>query len=327
MTVRRDRRHWVTNGLAALAIAAVAYDAGLHGAPRAASQAAETSQLLLGNPSLPTCPTSNCPAPPQPPVLSTQFIHGDTTRGAGQAEWLSNIGLFVRTGAPDGQKVAQYVGVMQDRGAGTAWALNTDLVRNAGRGGANAFGGFEGSGNPGAPGAIGERNGSIGYELDFTNWDSNSSPGSGAFTVGQYVHAQGSYTSLSALYFDANMAADNGNFAWTDGILFNGERVVKDNTFFDGTAAANSLAVAGRHDVGLNTTQANADLRAVAMKEGQSICFDGLADCLLLRDGRLLFKNKGGRVVFALGENGDLAVAGRITQQAGALEGAAARPK
>ena len=52
-------------------------------------------------------------------------------------------------------------------------------------------------------------------------------------------------------------------------------------------------------------------------------------ECLLLRDGRLLFTNKSGRVVFALGENGDVAVAGRITQQAGAaaLDGAAVRPR
>ena len=330
---QRDHRwqdHWVTRGLAIATIAAVAYDAGSRGLLRAAAgEAAGASQLLLGNPSLPTCPTSNCPVPPRPSVLSTQFIHGETTKGATQAEWLSNIGLFVRTGAPDGQKVAQYVGVMQDRGAGTAWALNTDLVRNAGRGGPNAIGSFEGSGKPGAPGAIGERNGSIGYELDFTNWDADSSPGRGAFTVGQYVHAQGSFTSLSALYFDATMAASNRSFGWTDGILFNGDRVVKDNTFYDGTAATNSLSIAGRHEVGLNTTEANGDLRAVAMKEGQSVCFGAQADCLLFRDGRLLFRNKAGKVVFALSENGDVAVAGRLTQQAAAasLDGGAGGPR
>ena len=279
---------------------------------RAEGRSVVTSQLILGEPSIVTCPTSNCPAPPSPPVLSTQFVHGATSKGAGQAEWLSNIGLFVKTGNPDGQKVAQYIGVMQKEGAGTAWALNTDSVRNAGPGTENAFGGFEGSGKPGQPGAIGDRNGSIGYELDFTNWDANSTPGHGAFTVGQYVHAQGSYASLAAIYLDAHMAESNDNAGWTNGLMFNGDRVVADNTFFDGTKAANSLTVAGSHQVGLNTTMANADLRAVLMRAGQTACFNGLADCLTWRDGRLTYLNEKGNTVFSIDENGNAYFTGHV---------------
>ncbi len=279
---------------------------------RAESPSVKEAQLVLGNPSLPTCPTSNCPAPPFPPVLSTQFIHGATSKQASQAEWLSNIGLFVKTGSPDGQKVAQYVGVMQQEGAGTAWALNTDSVRNAGPGSENSFGGFEGSGKPGKPGAIGERNGSIGYELDFTNWDANSTPGRGAFTVGQYVHAQGSYASLAAIYFDAHMARSNSNAGWTNGIMFNGDRVVADNTFFDGTNSVSSLTVSGNHQAGLNTIFANVDIHAVLMRAGQTACFNSLSNCATWRDGRLTYSNKKGEVVFSIDENGNAYLAGHV---------------
>ena len=279
---------------------------------RADNPVATKAQLVLGDPSIATCPTSNCPAPPLPPVLSTQFIHGATSKGAGQAEWLSNIGLFVKTGNADGQKVAQYIGVMQQEGAGTAWALNTDSVRNASVGAPNAFGGFEGSGLPGKPGAIGVRNGSIGYELDFTNWDANSAPGVGAFTVGQYIHAQGSYTSLSAIYFDANMDSSNKNSGWTDGILFNGDRVVSDNTFFDATRSANSLTIAGSHFTGLNTIGANESLHAVALRAGQTICFSELVNCVTWKDGRLSYMNQHGEKVFTVDEDGNAFFKGHV---------------
>ena len=270
---------------------------------------------VLGNPSFPTCPTANCPSPPYLPVLSSEFVHGSTTKGADQPEWLSNIGLFVRTGSPDGQKVAQFVGVMQQKGAGTAWALNTDLVRNAGLGGPNAFGGFEGSGKPGLPGSIGDRNGSIGYELDFTNWDADSSPGRGAFTVGQYIHAQGSFTSLAAMYFDSKMADSNKSFGWEDGLLFNGERVVRGNTIADSSQAINTLLVSGKHVTALNTTLANEDIVAVRMRKKQSICFDVFSSCFSFADGKLAYKNSRGVTIFTLDEDGNAFFAGRVTHR------------
>jgi hypothetical protein len=142
-------------------------------------------QVIIGEPSVPTCPAANCPAPPHPSVLSTQVIYGTTTKGAEQAEWLSTLGLVVKSGSPDGQKVTQYLGAVQAPGGGTTWSLNTDTVRNGLMGSENSFGGFVGSGKPGVAGAIGDKNGTIGYELDFTNWDADSSPGRGPFTVGQ----------------------------------------------------------------------------------------------------------------------------------------------
>ncbi|ACL58671.1 hypothetical protein [Methylobacterium nodulans] len=269
-------------------------------------------QVIIGDPSVVTCPAANCPAPPHPPVLSTQVVYGTTTKGPEQAEWLSSLGLFVKTGSPDGQKVTQYLGAVQAPGAGTVWSLNTDTVRNGLMGGENSFGGFVGSGKPGAPGTIGEKNGTIGYELDFTNWDAHSSPGKGPFTVGQYVHAQGSFTSLSAIYFDAHMAQNVP--AWHNGIFFNGDAVVEMNTFMDATRSRHSLTVAGHHDVGLNTTMANADMTAVALRPGQTACFDGRNRCITWKDGRLIYMNGQGVPVFSVDEDGNASFRGRVRQ-------------
>ncbi|MFG5121486.1 hypothetical protein [Methylorubrum sp. POS3] len=213
-----------------------------------------------------------------------------------------------------GQKVTQYIGVMQAPGAGTAWALNTDSVRNGLPGGPNSFGGFEGSGYPGKPGAIGSENGTIGYELDFTNWDAHSAPGSGPFTVGQYVHAQGSFTSLSAVYFDAHMG--NGAKAWHSAIFFNGEDVVDENTIVDATHSKVSYNVMGVHQIGINMSQSNADLKAIVMKEGQSVCFSGLSNCVSMVNNKLSYRNKAGSVIFSIDEDGNAFFAGRVNQGA-----------
>ena len=313
-------RRWISDSnvtaLSSAALVAVAFDLGLHvGQSRADPPTIANAIEILGSPSLVTCPTANCPSPPRLPVLSSEFVHGSTTKGADQPEWLSNIGLFVRTGSPDGQKVAQYVGVMQQKGAGTAWALNTDLVRNAGLGGPNAFDRFEGSGKPGLPGSIGDRNGSIGYELDFTNWDADSSPGRGAFTVGQYIHAQGSFTSLAAIYFVSKMADSNKSFGWEDGLLFNGERAVHGNSIADSSSSINSFQVMGKHETAINTTQANEDIVAIRMRTKQSICFDVFSSCLSFADGKLAYKNAQGVTVFTLDEDGNAFFAGRVSSR------------
>ena len=266
--------------------------------------------IVVGDPSIPVCPTSNCPAPPHSPVLATQWIHGSTTKGAEQPEWLSTLGLLVDQGNPDGQKVGQYIGVMQTIGAGTAWALNTDSVRNALPGGNNSFGGAEGSGRPGSPGAIGDANGTIGYELDFTNWDKDSGPGKGPFTVGQYIHSQGSYTSLAAIFMDAHMY--QGRDAWHTGILFNDPSLISDHTIYDGTNALNSLSISGHHAVGVNTTKSNANLTALAMAPGQSVCFDGMRWCVAVNGNALSVTNSKGQNILSIDDEGNLEVSGRI---------------
>lgn len=269
---------------------------------------------IMHDPSIPTCPTSNCPLPPRGPVLSSQWIHGKTTKGRDQHEWLSNIGLLVGTGSPDGQKVAQYIGAMQVPGGGTAWALNTDSVRNATPGGRYSMAGFEGSGVPGQPGAMGRENGTIGYELDFTNWDQDSAPGQGPFTVGQYVHAQGSFTSLAAIYFDAKMA--RGSRGWHDGLLFNGDNVIRQNTISDFTHSHTSLTIGGQHVMGVNTSQANADLHAIVMRPGQTACFNGVTNCVSWRDGKLVYLDGQGRALFSVDDQGNTTFRGRVTENA-----------
>ncbi|UMY17553.1 hypothetical protein MMB17_23555 [Methylobacterium organophilum] len=286
-------------------------DGPLHAQERAEQK--DLSHIVIASPSIVTCPAANCPTPPQSkPVLSTQVIYGTTTKDATQPEWLSSLGMFVNTGHPDGQKVTQYLGIVQAPGAGTVWSLNTDAVRNGTMGGANSFGGFVGSGKPGIPGTIGEKNGTIGYELDFTNWDAHSSPGKGPFTVGQYVHAQGSFTSLSAIYLDAHMG--NGAQAWHNGLFFNGSDVIEMNTFMDATRSRHSLTVAGQHDIGLNTTMANSDMTAVALKSGQTACFDGRSHCITWRDGKLIYLNARGTPVFTIDEDGNASFAGKVRE-------------
>ena len=267
------------------------------------------------------CPTANCPAPPNNPIVSTQVVHGRSTKDANHPEWLSSLGLLVATGAQQkgdvlsGQKVTQYLGVMQAPGAGTAWTLNTDLVRNGVPGGPNSFSGFEGSGEPGQPGQIGTQNGSVGYELDFTNWDAESSPGHGPFTVGQYIHAQGSYTSLSALYFDANMGGNAKG--WDAGIYFNGEGVIRENTFIDATSSHTSVKILGSHQFGIDSSQASNKMRVIVARAGQTICFNGVYDCVMWDAGRLSFTNKVGRTVFSVDENGNAIFAGTVIQGKG----------
>jgi hypothetical protein len=227
-----------------------------------------------------------------------------------QPEWLSTLGLLVKTGDPDGQKVGQYIGVLQQKGAGTAWALNTDSVRNAVPGGLNSFGGLEGSGIPDKPGNIGAKNGTIGYELDFTNWDAASRPGVGAFTVGQYVHAQGSFTSLAALYLDAKMA--DGQKAWHTGLMFNGDQLFSEHSLFDGSSSHNSISIAGHHTVGVNTTQANESLISLMMNAGQKACFSQFGWCLYSSGAELVVSNRRGVKVFAIDEAGNVTITGSL---------------
>ena len=293
-------------------------EAGASAFKAAVSQA---YQIVYGNPSQPVCPTANCPPPPAPPVLATQILHGRTTKPASQSEWLSTVGLLVATGAQQigsqisGQKVAQYIGVLQAPGAGTVWSLNTDTVRNGIPGGPNSFGGFEGSGKPGRPGAIGAKNGTIGYELDFTNWDSDSAPGSGAFTAGQYVHAQGSYTSLGALYFDANMA--QGKRAWHAGLFFNGHDVIGEHTLLDASDSERSFTLRGHHSIGFDASGSNADMHAIVLRDGQTACFNGAGNCARFHDGRFILTNAKDQPILTIDEAGNLVIAGRMIQGGG----------
>lgn len=99
---------------------------------------------------------------------------------------------------------------------------------------------------------------------------------------------------------------------WHNGIFFNGDAVVEMNTFMDGTGSHSSLTVAGHHSVGLNTTMANADMTAIALRSGQTACFDGLAHCVSWKDGHLVYMNGKGIPVFTIDEEGNATFRGRV---------------
>ena len=183
------------------------------------------------------CGPARCMAPPR--------------KALGPPSWLGVDGLYVNTGQPDGQKVTRYIGAVQGPLGGTTWALNTDVVRNGIPNGPN---GLVGSSSPCTPGAIPLANGTVGYELDYTNWDQIGGVGFGPFTVGMYLHNQSTYTSLAALYMDAAPQGRGGGLpnlpAWANGIMFNSATLVQDNTIIDGTDSTFSYQINGTHSVG-----------------------------------------------------------------------------
>lgn len=196
-------------------------------------------------------PVANSPSPGTngEPAVEAQFVvQGQTSQGATIPEWTAVFGNYVNTGSPGGQKVSVYSGVVQGPNGGAVWSLNTDVVRNGVPGpGSNVPGGPSGIGSstPGTPGSVGIPDSTIGYELDFCNWDRDCPPG-GAFTVGMYVHVQSIFASLAGIYFDSTPLATN-NFAWHNGIEFAGQYTVQDNTIFDNSSSHYSYQSVGNH--------------------------------------------------------------------------------
>lgn len=209
------------------------------------------------NPTLPTCPVSNCPISTAPnggggPVLSAQWIYGQTQLGSAQAEWESSVNLYIGTGKGNGQKVAQYIGAMQGPGAGTGWALNTDIVRGACPGGTYSLYGQPGSGIPyGNPGCAVAHNsigseGTIGYELDISDYDADQTA-SGAFIVGEYINAgPGSYTMGAGISFGATSGTSAATSGFHHGIEW-APYSVEDYTLYDVSNSSYSLETGGTH--------------------------------------------------------------------------------
>ena len=245
-----------------------------------------TGLRVAGVQSIPTCPVSNCPTTPGSgyggngggPTLSSHWLYGSTVAGRDVSEFMLNIGLYVGTGAGNGQKVGQYTGVMQGPGAGTAWAGNTDIVRGACPGGANSLYGMPGSGIPfgtpgctAQPGSLGSQNSTINWEFDTSNFDADTKV-SGAFVVGLYVSTLSTYTSTAGISF-----GNGGSVAsWHHGIEF-APNVADDVAIYDlsgakfgyFTSAAHGLAT--YHDEGggpvsieLAGTKTVADIKSIS---------------------------------------------------------------
>ena len=176
-------------------------------------------------------------------------MQGQSNQDRTKAEFTAIFGNYIVAGQPDGQKGALYAGVVQGPNAGAGWALNTLIARNATS--LHVPGTPDvGSGSPGTPGACLAKS-TIGYELDFTNWDQDCSAGVGPFTVGMYISCASSYRSLAAIYMDGNAEA-TGTYLWDNGIFFADSmnitgRLIRSNTIFDSTHSAYSYHDQGTH--------------------------------------------------------------------------------
>lgn len=200
------------------------------------------------NPENVACPLGSCPSlgSTPGPVKSTYTLQGETQINSGQGEMMVNLGLLVDKGASGGAvtygKLPLYVGMMQARGAGSAWVFNTNAIRNGVPGGENSINGLPGSGTEGSEGAIGSVS-TIGYENDLTNWDEDTEK-SGAFVAGYYGHMQGSYASTAYFNLDANMST--GVFGAHYGEYWQ-PNTVKDAVWVENTGSTTGMLFKGSH--------------------------------------------------------------------------------
>ena len=156
---------------------------------------------------IPVCPAGNCPVPPRNPVLTGSFLGGQTTKGSTQAEWLGVDSLYVNTGTPNGQKVGRYIGVTQGPQAGSVWSLNTLTQRGAGNPTGSVGCGL---------GCIDYHSGTIGYELDFTNWDqSGTQPNNAAYAVNDTITFTGGTCSTKPVLTVTGVGTALGNITGT----------------------------------------------------------------------------------------------------------------
>jgi len=197
------------------------------------------------------CPAANCPVPgiTGNRVRSGSFLNGETALDADTAEWLGVDSFYVNTGRPHGQKVARYIGLVQGPNAGAGWTLNTDIVRN-GVPGVSHDAGFIGTPARGTPGAMDPASGTVGYELDFSNFDVDSGVSEGAFTVGMYLHNRSTHKSLAGIFM-SNLQLlkldGSGVAAWEHGILMQGPTLINGSAFYDTTNSSVSFKSEGTH--------------------------------------------------------------------------------
>jgi hypothetical protein len=209
-----------------------------------------------GGATIPAYPVGNAqPVAELTPANTTlgQLVVQSQSTHPTAAEWTAVFGNWSTAGAGaaasgGGQKVAVYAGAVQSPGSGPVWALNTLVTRNAAQGANNTGGGPGniGSGTPGAHGAIPLDVVTIGYELDWNNFDQDLPIGSG-FGVGMWINMLGSYPATAAIYMSNVHSESLNNYGWHDGILFSGDRLIQDNTILDSTSGSFSYTDQGTH--------------------------------------------------------------------------------
>jgi hypothetical protein len=186
-------------------------------------------QYINQNPYQYVCPAANCSYQGFP---TTTFLNGSSVLTAATGEALSTESWYVNTGSPNGQKPESYVGAVQGPSGGSVWNLNTDIVRNGvyNPSGTSApyFPGWIGSSMPGSYAGVAPGNATIGYELDYTNWDKDilddMSTGAGSFGVGMYLHNQSRFAAWAGLYLDSHPQDNYGATtftaaSWASGLL------------------------------------------------------------------------------------------------------------
>ncbi len=186
----------------------------------------------LISPNVPTCPAANCPNPANahqaPQILASTWVESIASSTAPrQQEWGSIFGMYSNVGQssnyptiPPSQKVTVYAGMVQGPLSGPTWTLNTDIVRNGcPTSGAGTIQPYIGSSQPcGTPIPTGIGVSTIGYELDFSNWDQNIDIG-GPEVVGMAIVTNSEYRGLAAWYAANGIDGTGTTASWSYGML------------------------------------------------------------------------------------------------------------
>ncbi len=186
----------------------------------------------LVTPSVRTCPAANCPNPANahqaPQILASTWVESIASSTVPrQQEWGSVFGMYSNVGQstnyptiPPSQKVTVYAGMVQGPLSGPTWTLNTDIVRNGcPTTGAGTVQPYIGSAQPcGTPMKNGIGVSTIGYELDFSNWDQNIDIG-GAEAVGMAIVTNSEFRGLAAWYAANGIDGTGTTASWSYGML------------------------------------------------------------------------------------------------------------
>jgi hypothetical protein len=236
----------------------------------------------------------------------------------GVSNWVLSSSLYSNHQATSDSDVAAYFGAAQGTKAANEWSLNSNIVRGSspttlGNGGTVLY--------PGAQVPL--TSATVGYELDFGNWDQNTIMQGTGFTVGEYLHAAGYFTSQDAIYLDYNplsgpVNGNTSNYAWKYGISMFGLELNQAADIYLNTAAGYAFQVLGAHKIGLDTTSDTAMTQAVNIHSGQGICLKGetIQDCLSYDDkaGNLAITNNVGSTNVVIQDSGNVVVVGSVTQ-------------
>lgn len=161
----------------------------------------------------------------------------------------SNKGADQEDGTGNGDKVTLYSGMVQQRGSGNAWSLNTLLTRQ--------------------PGVT---KSSIGYEVDLNNNDRHLGEALGAaglerpFGYGLILTGAAPYRSTAAI----EIGGPGGSFLWNRGIVIS-QNSVKQASFQDVTVSDISIDIRGGHQYPIDIANSGVVKAAVRLPKASQI--------------------------------------------------------